>query len=153
GAHLILRAHRLVDQILLDMDCIGRQCLLIAHPVLEGVKGEQETHREGGARTKARPGWEIGNVMYLEPFADTQEPQTFADRWVFDQIVPPDVFDLRIRDAAVVFEEWRQPAACDIAALVDGSRQYRPTIFVVPNRIVGASSEEGDTERCARNDH
>src|SRR5580704_15874341 len=66
---------------------------------------------------------------------------------MFDRIILVDVFNSRIRNAAVIFEKWRQPPACDIAAFIDRCGQNRAAEFAKPNGIIGAATEERDTQR------
>jgi hypothetical protein len=61
---------------------------------------------------------------------------------MLNRTVLTDVFDFRVRDAAVILEEGRQPPAGNVAALVDSRRQYSPTILAIPDRIIGAATEE-----------
>ena len=52
----------------------------------------------------------------------------------------------------ILEERWQSPAS-DIAALVDGGRQYSAAMLAIPDRIIGAATEEGDAKRSARDYH
>ena len=63
------------------------------------------------------------------------------------------VLDTGINDAVLVLKEWRQPAASDVAILVDGRSENSAAMFPKPTGIVSATAEEGNSERSARDNH
>ena len=72
---------------------------------------------------------------------------------MFDRAVLVHIFNLGIRDAAMVFEKRRKPPAGDVTGFVNGRRQDGAAEFTVPDRIVGAPTEERDAERRSGDDH
>src|SRR5216684_1996771 len=68
---------------------------------------------------------------------------------VLDRTVLVDVFNPRIGDTAVVFEERWQSSTSNVAAFIDCSGEDSTPEFTVPNRIIGAATEERDAERSA----
>src|SRR4051794_34132778 len=116
--------------------------MLIAHLVLERIKAQQHPHSECRTGTKSRAGRQIRNVMYFDPVLNVHELETGTHRRMFYRAVVGHVLDSRIGNPAVIFEEGRQAANCNVAALVDSSRQNRAPVLSVPNGIIGASTEE-----------
>jgi hypothetical protein len=106
GADLVLRAHNLMNQLLLDMDRVIGKRAFISHLVLKRVKSEEKPDRKRGACSKARPRRQICDVMDLYALVDTDEFETFANRRMLDFIISADIFDPRVGNPAVVFKEW-----------------------------------------------
>jgi len=52
------------------------------------------------------------------------------------------IFHFRVRNPAVMLEEWWQPSTGDVATLIDGGCQNRATVLAVPDWIVGATTEK-----------
>jgi hypothetical protein len=46
-------------------------------------------------------------MVYLDSLFNAEELKTGAHRWMLNHVIAVNVLDLRIRDAAVVFEERR----------------------------------------------
>jgi hypothetical protein len=53
----------------------------------------------------------------------------------------------------VVLEKGWQSATGNVAAFVDRGRQYRPTVFTVPDGVVGTTTKERYTKRSSGDDH
>src|SRR5690242_12650643 len=91
--------------------------------------------------------------MNLNSLLDSKILQTCPRRRMTDLSVVNDVFDFRIRNAAVVLEKRWQPPAGDVAALIDGGGQHGPAELTVPNGIIGSATKERNSERRTSNDH
>jgi len=122
GANLILRPNRLMKQLLLNVHSIGGKCMLITHLLPQSIKAEEEAYCKCRARAQTGSSWQISHMMNFDALIDFHELQARAHRRVFDAVVPADVLDLQIGNAAVVLEEGRQISASDITAFVDRSR-------------------------------
>jgi hypothetical protein len=57
-------------------------------------------------------------------------------------IIVINIFDSRIRDAAVVLEKRWQAAASNVATLVDRRGENRTAVFTKPNRVVGSTTKK-----------
>ena len=154
GTNLILRAYRLLEKVLLNMNCVSRQLLLRTHSVLQSIETEKKSHGKGRTRTKSCSSRQVSHMVNLDPILDLQELKTAAHRWVLDRVVSTNIFNFRIRDAAVIFEErWQTSSTSNVAALVDRGGQYRSPVLTIPNRIVCATTEKGDAKWSARDHH
>ena len=66
GQDLVLRPHRLLQTVLLDMDTLQRQLLLGLHVTPEGIKGVQESYRKGRTRPHTASRGKIRVMMDLQ---------------------------------------------------------------------------------------
>src|SRR5882724_12475777 len=127
--------------------------MLVPHAVGKRIETEKEADRECGTCPQARPGGQISHVVNLNPFTDSHELQAAPDRRMLDSSVVCHVLNLRIRDSAVVIEKGREPPAGDVTVFVDGRRQNSSSVFLIPNRIIGASTEKRNAQWGASNNH
>src|ERR1035438_4753792 len=91
--------------------------------------------------------------MNLQPPLHIQHTEDRADGRMLNIGCALAVFDLGMDHPQPVLEEGRQVAASDEAILVNRRPQHGAAILPVPCRVVGASAEEGDAERCAADHH
>src|ERR1700722_14653813 len=135
------------------MNRIGSERVLVPHLIAKRVKTQQEPHCKRRTRAQASSSRQIGNVVNLNSRIDTHELQASAHGRMLKRAVLVYVLNSRIGNAAVVFEERRQMPARNVAALINRSGEYRAAEFSKPNWIIGAATEERNTERSARCNH
>lgn len=70
-----------------------------------------------------------------------------------DRIICADVLHLRVGDATVVLKERRQPAAGDVARLVNRGGEHGAAMFTVPNWIICSAAEERNAKWSAGDNH
>src|SRR6516162_645906 len=116
--------------------------MFIAHLVFKCIKPLQKTNGKGRTRAQTSTSRKVRDVMDFNSFVDPQVLQTTSDGWMFDRPVLVDVLDLRIRDAAVVFEKRRQTPDRDVAALIDRRCENSATELPVPDWIVSSSAKK-----------
>ena len=136
SANLILRADSLLEQFLLNVNCVGSKRMLVTHSVLERIKTEQKPYRERRTRTQTGSSGQVGNMVNFDTLVDAKELETAPHRGMLDRVVTTDIFNLRVGDAAVILKEGRHSPTSDVAAaIVNGGRQYGPRIPVLPDRM------------------
>src|SRR5262249_47988611 len=84
---------------------------------------------------------------------NVQKLQAGPNRSMLNQAVTCDVLNLRIGDAAVVLKEGGQPAAIDVAVLVDCRGQDCTSVLAAPDWVVSAASKKRYAERRTCDDH
>src|SRR5580704_4779092 len=67
--------------------------------------------------------------------------------------IAADIFNPRIRNAAVVLKKRRQPARGDVTGFVDRRGQHRAAMLTIPHRVVGPAAKKRYPKWSARNDH
>jgi hypothetical protein len=67
--------------------------------------------------------------------------------------ITTDIFNFRIRNAAVVLKKRGQPPSGDVTRFIDRCRQDRAAMLAVPDRVVGAAAKKRNAKWGARNDH
>jgi hypothetical protein len=92
-------------------------------------------------------------MVNFHTLLDAEELKTSPHRRMLDVIVLRDVFNLRVRNAAMVFEKGRQPSASEEATLIDSRRQDGTAVLAVPDGIIGTSAKKGDTQGSASDNH
>ena len=152
-AGLVLRAHGLLKQVLLHMDGLGSQSVLVAHLVLERIEAEKQSDGERGAGAQTGPRRQVGDVVNLHPFLDSEILQAGAHGGVLNLVVPADILDFGIGNTAVILKKRRQPAAGDVAVLVDRGGQYRAPVLAVPNGVVSTPAKKRNPEWSAGRNH
>src|SRR5579862_949084 len=151
--HLVLRADRFLQALLLYMDGLRRELVLAGHPRLERAQGVQYADRERRAGPHAAAGGQVAIVVNLDAAMDFQETQRLADGGMLNFVQTIAVLDLRINDADAVFKKRREMAHGEVAILVNRRGQDGAAVFAVPGRVVRSSAKEGNPEGGSADDH
>jgi hypothetical protein len=107
SAHLILRANSLLQQLLLNVDCVSGKRMPIAHSVLQSIKTEKEPNRKRRARTQSRPRRQVSHMMNFDSVLDAEELEAAAHRRMLNCIIPLDILNFRVGDTTVILKKGR----------------------------------------------
>ena len=102
------------------MDGVQGELPLVGDVSLEGMQGIQESDGEGGTRSEAGHGRQIGIMLDLHPPFDPHVLQAFPDGGMDDLIYRLRQLGLGVPDPVVIGEEGGQVPAIDVTVLVDG---------------------------------
>jgi len=72
---------------------------------------------------------------------------------MLDVVVGTNILDPRIRYPTVIVEKGREVSTGDVAAFVDGRREYCAPMRSIPEGVIGSASKERNPERRSCNDH
>ena len=145
--HLVLRADRLPEQLLLDVNPLHGQLVLADHAPFQGMQRMQQPHGEGRAGAHAAAGGQVAVVMDFHAPGNLQELQRFADRGVRNLVDGLAILDLRIHHADAVLEERRQIAASQITVLVDRRGDDRAAMVAIPAGVIRPPPRETKYEK------
>src|SRR5215469_16950005 len=127
--------------------------MFVAHLLFDRIEAKEQPYGKCRTRAQSSAGRQVRDVMDFDALLDAKKLQTGSHGGMLDGFVPDDIFHSGIGDPAVIFEKWWQPAAGDVAALVDGGGQHRAAVLAIPHGIICPPTEEGNTKRSASDYH
>jgi hypothetical protein len=91
--------------------------------------------------------------MDFDSLVNSKELQTSTNRGMFNGAVLIDIFNFRVRNAAVIFKKRRKVPTGDIATFIDSRGQDGPSMFAVPDGVVSASTKKRNAEWGSSDNH
>src|SRR5581483_11996833 len=109
---------------------------------------------EGRGRTQACESRQLGRMLDLNILIDAGPAQALSERGVLDLFTIANAFDFAIGDANRIIE---QPAIevrhAEVSGLVDSGAEHGAAVLEEVFGIIGASSQEADSQRRLCDDH
>ena len=120
GIHLVLRADRFLEDVLLDLNTLIGQLFLGSHMAIQRVQGVQQADREGRAAAHPATGGQVAVMMNLDPAIEVHKIQRGAHRGMLYFFYGVGTLDLRVHHAKAMFKKRRQMSRANVAVLVNG---------------------------------